>query len=299
MAESSIQSKREDVAHAFWAKVFADWDAIYASIYTSTFDSNAFHERLPAKYKGRVFIDITYGMCNTVPFEAHKDTVSMYLSPAFNRDNVSLVEQLYTAAYENIQPKPSNLIIAKYRMYNANNVLYDGVFNDDAKIKLTDFGYQGSVSYNNEGRPLLNIVVIIKQPIAQKLLHKKTITFKHEDETKTSRVIYMATDQNPIDKILMAIIGEYHVMHDVGYIEMLPSDDPQIVPEAEFINMENLRDQIQFITASRRNKKCNYCEHVEYQLNLTPCDKCNKVAYCCNTCKNADAECHRFICKTA
>ncbi len=283
-----------DESCKFWDFICTNWVAIEKSIFEQTIDLQTLHNvLLPVEYRNRVFIEITFGMCNCMELEAHKKTVIMYLSPALKRANIALMEKLYSA-FNLIQSKPSNLLVAKYKPYNAQAINIDDIFNET--LKYDDFGYQGSVSYDEKMNALMNIVVLIKQPIAAELLQKKTITFKHEDDKTTSRDIYLPTAKNPIDVLLMRILSEYHVLNNIGYIEMLPSDDPLITSEAVFVELMDLKNQIELITKRRNYKSCNYCNHMEYQLKLSPCADCNKAYYCCDVCKQADKENHKYVC---
>ena len=254
--------------------------------------------------------EFTFGEINRVPLSNAKAIVEMYISPKLLLKNVPLIEYMVECA-----PNLPNLNIIKYRSYHTRNELIEHIDYNLAHgtggppqihtYNYSDFGCQwfSGVEKTNDAnnthttlRPLINIVVLVKHN-ATNLLTRRPVTFILDDGKEEVIEKWLPTNANVIDILLINIIGEYNLVHNVGYMEFMPEDDPLIAPGSEFHELSDLRAAFQMLNNNKRVLTCQVCSRYEWQMKLSRCSKCMKTIYCSKTCQKFDYNSHKNICK--
>lgn len=282
-------------AKQFWKSIDYLWNLLYQQILRE--DNNVLfviNNYLPKIFRNKIDIEIAYTEINGKYSENHKNLVTIYISPLLNKENIKYMETLY-----NNRVALPNLLVAKYRIYNPESPEIKNIeYNDGNIFNISDFGFQHTISYSAETKlQLIDLVICVKKSVANKTLTKKEITFVNpENKSTSSRDVWIEDKYHPIDVILLNTIGEYNLIHNVGYIEILPEDDPVLLPNSKFLEMSELKNYIKLVSNEKNIKKCNYCDHTINQLELFSCEKCNKTLYCCRLCQNADSKNHKNIC---
>jgi hypothetical protein len=293
---------------AFWSKVSDNWNEIYALLSSGKLEGVSMLESylVGTEYESKVNIECSFGEINSIHLEQCKDIVEMYLSPCFNKSNISIMEKLY-----NSRVKLSNCNVNKYRAWNKNSKLIEDLYfnleteptelkaeelkaepkptelkpvEDKLIVPYTSLGYQGFVSYDETKNPQLNIVIIVEQPLASQILTKKRIDFTSEGK-QTSRDVYIQHEKyNFLDIYLNNIVGEFHFLNSIGYIELLPSDDPIITKESVFTELVEMREDIELVLKYKNYKKCQTCSKITLQCDIykCKCKKANCLAYYCS-----------------
>jgi hypothetical protein len=299
------------------------------------------NDLLPDEFKDKVEIEATYGEINRLQLEISKDLLEIYISPKYDNKNIQLINEIYK-----YKPDIANLKVAKYKAYkqvnndipnsltsisryHANSSEYE---NENFTVNYDDFGCQGSYSYEN-GKPFLNLLIIVNEKVANKFLVKRKIQF----ESNKTREVYMQEGFYPIDIYLNYILGEYIMLNYVGYIEILPSDhvySDQIENSSQtkktesekrgetesemrsemrsetgnetaklniqngiFTELTDIKKHVMFVLKARGNLNCNYCNHDKLQVDLFKCGRCKKTYYCSRLCQKVDYMRHKKVCK--
>ena len=306
---------------AFWSKVSDNWNEIYALLSSGKLEGVSMLESylVGTEYESRVSIECSFGEVNSIHLEQYKDIVEMYLSPCFNKVNIPIMEKLY-----NSRVKLSNCNVNKYRAWNKNSKLIEDLYfnleqpkietktekepietksekelkpvEDKLIVPYTSLGYQGFVSYDETKNPQLNIVILIEQPLASQILTKKKIDFTSEGK-QTSRDVYIQHEKyNFLDIYLNNVIGEFHLLNSIGYIELLPSDDPIIAKESIFTELAEMREDLELVLKYKNYKKCQTCSKITLQCDIYKC-KCKKancsVYYCSVICQRVNWTDHK------
>lgn len=291
----------------FWDQFIAYWDKLYALIQGS-------HEQrihalelinglLTEEDFKRVQIEMTYGEVNRNPFPLAKDLVELYISPRALKGNIPLMEEYYNAKPSNLP----NLAVYKYKSYNPNDPLIDNVVfpatetTPEYTANYTDLGYQSSTGYDAETKkPVLNLVIYVKKPLADTILRKKKVTFKNPDSGEEPITLekWLPHNSTVIDLFLLNTIGEFHLVNDVGYIEFLPDGDPLIADGSVFCELGDLRGDIKLLEASLRVHViyCKVCDRHQCQGSLLACSRCKKSYYCNKICQRIDYSKHKVRC---
>jgi len=236
-------------------------------------------------------LELTYNEVNGQHLESFKGYIELYISPAHKLDNISVMKALYAKRLE-----LPNLLVSCYRPFHIKDPLIQDIEYADFKASYDNFGYQGSMAQyrSNDGKllPILNIVILVKAPICDKLLKKTTMTFENEK----TREVYIPNEYDAIERFLINAIGEYNILHHVGYIEFISENDEKYVPTGTFTELSDIRKDITLIINHMRYKKCNYCDHNELQTKLYKCVRCQTTLYCSKQCQIANWENHRRLC---
>jgi len=238
-------------------------------------------------------IEFTFREINRLPLERFANYVQIYISPSGSKDNIPYMKNLYEKRIS-----LPNLIVACYSAYHPRDeaILDINYPDENFIIKYTDFGVQSTYGYSQDGKPLLNLIILIKQPIASKIIKKEKIEFKNKNNEIESRELYLPNKYNAVSLILNNIIGEYNLINHIGYIELLPEDDP-LASNSNFSELLEIREELNIILKHYNYKKCNYCEHHELQTALFRCSRCKKIYYCNKICQLSDWINHKFICQ--
>jgi hypothetical protein len=276
----------------YWAKIAHYWNTIYSLIIQGQPNGVKILNRLLDKPLDEyVDIEASYGEINRQEFPISKGVVELYITPKLKKENISVMKCLYEAR----KPIP-NMMVSCYRAFHPLDSIIEHVDFEDIKVQYDDFGYQSNIGYNGNS-PLLNLVIMVKQPAASKLLEKKKIVFNKPDSTTTERDVWIPTTTDVPDLFLLNVIGEYNLLNHVGYIEYMPEDDPQIVKDAVFLELSDMRKDLEMILKWYDYKVCNYCGHNTLQTKILRCDRCRNVYYCGKLCQTADWKTHKEVCK--
>ena len=163
--------------------------------------------------------------------------------------------------------------------------------------KYEDFGFQGHLGRDENNKPNINITVLVKQPIASKILKIENVKFKHTDGSINSRDVWFSKHKvDPITILLSNIIGEYNLVNHVGYIEYLPEDDPLISKDSVFTELLDCRKSLDIILKHRDYKSCAYCSHLELQTCVSICSRCKSAHYCSKLCQKSHWNTHKQTC---
>ena len=254
--------------------------------------------------------ELTYGQINRVALEDVKNLVELYISPKLVLNNVPIVNAMVMYA-----PKCPNLNIIKYRAYHLKD---DVIAQIDHKMdtedyhtfNYEDFGCQWFPGVDNTTvqntavpmqvnmRPIINLVILVRTN-ATKLLCRKPVTFVHPDGKEEVLDKWLPSKANVIDLLLINIIGEYNLIHNVGYIEFIPENDPLISPGSEFHELKDLRKAFEILNKSKNIRQCNVCDRYAWQTDLMRCTKCKKTMYCGKLCQKSDFNVHKLMCDSS
>jgi hypothetical protein len=308
----------------FWLKFSEHWDQLYTLI-SSAEPSVRYHalELMNGMLSEEAFkhiqLECTFGELNRTDVPRAKALVELYISPRLRRDNVPLMEK-----YFNARPKHlPNLAVYKYRAYNPKDALiedivYPAEVSDNSRLdghteeytaKYSDIGYQSSVGYDDETKlPVLNLVIYIKKQLADRILAKRTVTFRDPNATMDNPIPdikmdkWLPTKSTAVDVFLMNVLGEFNLIHRIGYIEFLPEGDPLIASGSVFSELADLRNDILSLEKSisytnAAVSMCKYCNRHSLQCGMLRCTRCKSATYCSVMCQKGDFSQHKKICR--
>ena len=307
-----------------WANISAAWPKYYHLIKENP---NVNLERvlnlitmLAGELTKSVDFEITYGEINRVLLDESSNLVELYISPKLLIKNIPIMNLLISNA-----PSLPNLNIVKYRAYHLKDTVIASIEYDLSNIKdnaansatpqfhtynYEDFGCQWfsgvdstddasaqkTHQFNIKGmRPIINLVILVKKNAAN-LLTRKPVTFIMADGKEEIIEKWLPSVANVIDLFLINIIGEYNLIHNVGYIEFMPEDDPLIAPGSEFYELADLRAAFQMLNNNKHVMYCNVCGRHEFQSKVARCSKCKKIVYCGRICQKTDYDIHKKLC---
>jgi hypothetical protein len=276
----------------FWMKLNKEWDIIYKLLIIGSEEGlKLVNSYLSPELAEQLEIEASYREINKQNIKPYKNHIELYISPKMKRDNIPTMKALYDG-----QLPIKNLSVSCYRAYHPKDAIISNIDFGEFIVKYTDFGFQGSFGYSEKHKPLLNIVLSVKQPLANKLLENKTVNFRSPDGKTSSRKVWMPSKTNAIDLFLLNILGEYNLLIHTGYIEVIPEDDPAIEKGSSFTELSDIKSSIEIIVKQYNYKVCNYCDHNELQTKLSSCSKCKKIYYCSKLCQKANWANHKTIC---
>jgi len=359
-------------AKQFWKQIEANWLVLYKGFFTDNQIATleAINNLLP---DDDLEIEATTNMINGQSLEAYDKFVEFYISPKLKKISVYKMKKLYEERIE-----LPWLRVSCYKAYHPKDSLIADISYTNFKVNYNDLWFQSTFGYDGKN-PIINIVIIVKNPPADNFLVQKTIKFYDGDkaadnnlndnnanvnnnnlndnnvnnlndnnandnnlndnnlndnnlndnnlndnnlndnnlnnnnlnnnnlnvnENKTdsktgfvgSREVWIQNDYFPVDIALLNILGEYNLIHHVGYIEILHEKDPLVKADAKFFELQDLKKQMDILFKHYKYKHCNYCQHNSLQTNLFKCSKCNSGFYCCKICQRADWQTHKLIC---
>jgi hypothetical protein len=282
----------KEIFSEFWDKFNKNWSTNKTSILSgSKVPLTNIISYIPKQIEKHIDLQITFNEINHMyiggKFEGF---IEIYISPRGNKNNVSVMKGLY-----NQRIKLPNLLISCYRCYNKMDILIKDINYNNFTVSYDDFGYQSQLGFENlpdgKNKPLLHLVICVKEKIVNKILKKQKINFK-----KSSRNVWIP-NSNTIEILLENIIGEYNMVNHIGYIEFLPETEISKLEETKFLELGDLKKEMDLIHKSYKYRSCNFCEHLELQTYLFKCTGCKLVYYCCKECQKYDWVSHKIICK--
>ena len=284
----------------FWQRLADCWQDLYKLIQKNSVIALRIIDTLLQDLP--INISISYNLINKQELDIANGQVVLYLSPNGNKDSVQILERLYSKRIT-----LNNLLIAKYRAYNENddipNEITDNIDNNNININVDEFAVHCLQGYNQD-RPVLNLVITCRKD----LLSCKEVKFMHEAnaladiETKmsevkiaeseavkaeseiksTSRPVYFYKG-GALDEYLSIILGEYNLIHYIGYIEIIPKEDA--IKEIPFMKLDSLRESVEFISKPYKHQ-CAYCSIDSMQMDLIKC-QCKRLEFCSSLCLKA------------
>ena len=262
-------------ANAFWYKIQLTQDKIYT-------ERNI---QLPNEYLQNQYTNLQIILSDKHHLPKYTNRISLHIVPNGEK-NIPLMKLLY----ERRVPL-SNIDVYCYRPYDDNQLVHEEITINNITLNYSDLWFQGTIGYK-ENKPIVNMIIVVKKE-ASKILKKETVTFKNAAET--SREVYFQTEPL-IDAYLDNIIGEYNLLNHIGYIELLPSDDPLVGPDSTFTELSDVRKLLALALKSYNYKYCSYCNYMQLQCKLLQCTKCKTTYYCGKTCQLGNWPIHKTIC---
>jgi hypothetical protein len=280
----------------FWHQVSKNWQTIYKALTAGNInDINTTHKLINWFLGDSLFqhieIEITVNEINRTEYPESYGLIELYVSPRLKKDNVPIMDEII-----NMSPTLPNLSVIKYRAFNNKDALIADIEYEDHLVKYNDIGCQISMTYDDTRKPLLNVVIYVKKPLANHILEKKKVTFILPDNKETILEKWLPTKTSAIDILLLNIIGEYNVLYNLGYVEFLPEGDPLIAEGSVFTELSDLKGQINIIDKCLGREFCNTCDRQDYQTKLLVCSRCKKTTYCSKICQRLDYKSHKKFC---
>lgn len=305
LAETQYQCKY------FWKTLNKYWATLYQEILQGkTEEVHKFlHSHLHDKLKD--FIELTYTLneVNLQAFPKSKGHVEIYISPKFHEPNIKLMQMLY----DYYEPISKQLTVVKYKPYHIQNpiitdISYEGraLTEETSKLpeefqkiittpftaKYDDFGVQVDFGIK-DGNRVMNIVVMVKKELADVILIKNNVKF----ENGTNRDVWFSNFHGIVEKFLISTLGEYNMLHHVGYIEIMHEDDiDKNMPADAFKELEDLRKHLRLLLKTYNYNECSYCMKMQLQTKLFKCAKCQDKLYCSRLCQSLAWPQHKRLC---
>lgn len=305
-AQNNVYSPTQmsEAALSFWKHFSNAWEPFMKPLILNhdTRIGTIIHDTFHEMFKDTVDVRFTVGSCNMRRLDSHKGHIEMYMSAKLDQKNISYVEALYNTA-----PTLSGLNIVKFRPFHFKQDVPDQIEYGDFTVAYTDFGVQSSIGFK-DNLPVLNIVIIVKAQIADKILAKREVKFISDDGKMSSRDVWLPTVSNAADLYLLNTLGEYNLLYHVGYIEFLHEND-DLAKNFRFPNQDKpnaitdldeltyLRSAIQPVVKHRNYLQCTYCDRMSIQSNIKSCAGCHNRRYCGSACQRADWQYHKNDCK--
>jgi hypothetical protein len=262
-------------ANAFWCKVLLTQDKIYKER----------NMQLLNEYLQNDYANLQIILSDKSHLPKYHNRISLHIVPNGEK-NIPLMKQLY----ERRVPL-NNIDVYCYRPYDNNQYVHKSITINNVTLKYSDLWFQGTIGYK-DNKPIVNIIIVVKKE-ASGILKKEKVTFKNAAET--SRDVYFQTEPL-IDAYLDNIIGEYNLLNHIGYIELLPSDDPLVGPDSTFTELSDVRKLLALALKPYNYKHCSYCNYMQLQCRLLQCTKCKSTYYCGKTCQLSNWPIHKTIC---
>jgi hypothetical protein len=263
-------------ANAFWYKVYRTQEEIH-----STENPAIIYNYLTYPYA-----NLQIMISKKSHLQSYSNRLTIHIVPNGEK-NIQLMNKLYSR-----RVPLTNIDVQCYRPYNDNNIIPPIITIDNITVEYSDLWFQGSIGYKNN-KPVVNMLIVVKELIANKILKKETVSFKNE--TTTSRVVYFQTIP-VIDAYLDHIIGEYNLLNHIGYIELLPSNAEIITQESTFTELSDVKKLLQLACKSYNYKHCIYCNVSQLQCDLLRCSICKTAYYCSKVCQISNWSVHKKIC---
>lgn len=280
-----------------WDNVEKWWTTLYEALTVGIQSDHKKTLDLLAYFAGpklTEFIDfeITVNELNKIPIphKAARGIVELYITPVMKKENIPIMEYVTSQ-----QRKLPNLHVLNYSSYNSQNVTLAKIDIDNINATYEDFSCQHFSGIDGD-KALINIIVHIKNPLAKKILKKQTVTFVDSEKKTFSLEKWLPTTPNIAMLFLLRTIGEYNFIHNTGYIEFVPEDDPIIAPGSVFYELASLKHAYSLLD---KEKSCQTCTRKPWQTKLMQCSKCRDTFYCCVECQRIDFHVHKNFCKTS
>jgi hypothetical protein len=282
----------------FWDQMIKNWSTLYEAITIGSInDKNKAHGVinwfLGEQLSKCIDIELTLNEINRTEFEKATGLVELYVSPRIKKSNILAMNLLVDSA-----PLLPNMAVYRYKAYNEKDPIIANIEYEDHVVNYDDMGCQITLTYDEEKKPLLNLVIYVKKPLADKILEKKKVTFILQDGSQTELEKWLPTKTSAVDIFLLNIIGEYNVIHNLGYVEFLPEGDPLIAEGSVFTELSDLRGKITLLEKMNSDEAliCNTCDRKHYQAKLLVCANCKQTKYCSKLCQKIDYPAHKKFC---
>jgi hypothetical protein len=282
----------------FWQNFKGLWSSFHNQLITGDNDDrdavvDTINGLLSKNLSNHIKIEISIGMLNHIIFEKAKHHVELYLCPRLLFENVPIMELMYKKRI-----RLPNLTVVKYKAYHPKDELIKDIETPTLKLSYIDIGCQTSMAYDEQKLPVLNLVIYVKKPIADHLLTKQPVRFRHPDGHVETVERWLPTDTNVIDILLLNVIGEYNFIHHIGYIDFLPEGDPLIAEGSVFNELSTIRDSLKLIHSMRKLDEiiCHTCARTTLQTDIRRCSRCKKTYYCGLICQSIDFPEHKKRC---
>lgn len=298
VSPSTITMNHPDIL-AFWDTIHENFELISNSI----FEGHGMRvlkylqEKVLSKDLAKfIEIELTFGQINKQQLDASSNLIELYITPRFKADNIPIMQAMYDCYYSGLTgPCIKSLHVIKYKPYHPKDQIIAEIDFKAFKVTYDSLGFHGSFGFSEEKKPQMNIVIIVKQPLAAKILQKKTVYFNNHGR-QSSREVWMCESSNAVDLFLINILGEYNLLHHVGYIELLPSDDPLVEKTSVFTELSDMRSSMALIDKQYKYSACNYCSRHELATSLKKCNRCRLTRYCSKLCQLCDWKNHKMGC---
>jgi hypothetical protein len=302
---TTIQNKPEvsEIDYTnFWNKLKQNWSIIYKAFTVGNKNDVVRANQLLNFFLGDnlnyyLEIESTVGEINRIGFDEAKEIVEIYISPRLKKDNIPYMEKLYSYA-NTYSTSLHNLHVNKYRAYNPKDLLIKDIEFSNYVVNYTDVGCQINPGYDTDDRhPLANLVIYVKKTVADHILEKRKLTVIMPDKTTSQIEKWLPNDSSAIDALLLNVIGEYNLIHNIGYIELVPEGDPIIADGDVFTALSDIKGYVQILERCKNTKICNTCSRRDLQRNILTCTRCKVTTYCCKKCQIIDYKVHKNFCK--
>jgi len=287
----------------FWDKIKIQWDQLYSLFKIDPINVlYNINNMLSESLQSLIEIDATMNEINRQKLDIYNKYIELYISPKINQNNIPIMQLIYQ-----FKPDLPYLTVACYKPYHPSDDIIDKLDFNDFQVSYKDFGFQSSYGYR-DGKPVLNLIIVIKKSIADYIIKKHQISFKRNKTHENGQILsisgsntpvreaWLPTENNTIIIYLLNIIGEYHLLNHIGYIELLPEDDPLIQKDSKFLELVDIKKQLQVILPHWQHKYCQYCQHCDLQVKLYKCARC-QIRYCSRICQQAHWKIHKQLCK--
>ena len=309
----------------FVEKFAAKWNMINNSLLSDDLEiKNNAHKYidflLGDKLREHINIELTVGEINRIHFDQYADStlpnekmifssiknhIEIYISPNRLDTNVKYMNSVYNKLNSLIKKnadKFANLKILKYKAYHPKDSIIEDITYEDYTVSYLDIGCQVYLGYkeqneSNKLNQILNLVILIKKNIADKVLKKETLKVVNEEGKVTSVEKWLPSKSNCVDILLLNIIGEYNLINKIGYIEFLPEDDPLVAEGSIFTELTDIKKYITLVENNNNCLICHNCQRRSLQCEIHQCSRCKVTQYCGKLCQIIDYKFHKATCK--
>jgi hypothetical protein len=263
----------------FWVRMQNNWKNIEKRILYGDYQTHAIvNGYLSSKLQEMVDIQISYGEINRQCREGSKGNVELFISPRLGIRNIPYMKYIYRRGLQYIG-NFDNLFVSCYDGYYRKNPIFENIKVDGVDISYEDFGYNGTLDEIKDGgeiKTVLHVIILVNPKKSKYLLDEKEYNINGVEKK-----VLLPNEKGIINNILINILGEFHLMSHVGYIEFIT--DEEKFPNREFTELYDLRKDIEIISKNRNYRECAFCERKEYQADLV---LQNNHWYCLNWCSS-------------
>jgi hypothetical protein len=285
----------DDLLVLFWKKFSPEWDEIYAKLMSKNRESIdkmfCYVCDMLGNLHKYIALEFTIGCINNISYSSSENQVELYVSPLLLKSNEKIMNK-----FINLAPPLSNLTIVKYKCFNIKDDIIKTISSNDVLYSISDFRYQVHSAQDESKKLMYNLVITVPDTVAKTLLAKKKIQYIDKQQKTNIIEKWLPTNTDVIPTLLTNLIGEYNMIHKIGYIEFLPESDPLYDSRSEFLQMESLRNLINTCVKFDMTSTCNLCGRMSYQKNIYKCSACMKTKYCTKLCQVLDFSTHKLFC---
>lgn len=237
-----------------------------------------------------LLFQVGYNIRNGRKLPERKDSLELILSPNWNRNKISMVEEVYEAHKKANLPKYWNIV--KYQVFNPSFV-YDLKVQD---ITHESFQYCAQININGTSA-WLGVLIFVEDELAKKILKKR----KEDKETPEKNEWDLVSDGSIKSKapllFLNSTVGEYNMITRIKAVEFVPMSSHKTIPRYSLTDLHQEFEKMdKHEEYGKKVYKCNRCEYNSYQVDVSSCERCKKIYYCDDVCKKADSKNHSYVC---